>query len=341
MTLHVLHAGIGHPSPFFYNFLPAFEKYQDIVINVSPELPTDKTEKGIIYFHRLKRYYDSNDISSVNLFLKKVDNLKKNGWKIIWTIHNFFPIDRKITLVDDYLIKEFLSRVDIVFTFTDYMKNQLLEHYQRESIVHSIGTNNLDGWFDKNEFTIEFPENSFVFTFVGNITKYKMLDHIIETFKKFGKENCYLLIAGTFSRDNTLSFKDLPKNIVFYENFVGNKDWQKIAQITNVFINIYDLNLENFRFGFFPSNCIQLLKMKKISISPRSIIFSEIMPENSVIKYDFDDPKGLEKAMQIAIENKNNIKNAEKNIMSKKYNWSTTAEIIVKEIRGLFNEGKN
>lgn len=341
MTLHILHAGLGHPSPFFYNFLKTFETYNDIKIIVSPDLPIGICEKGVIYFHRLKRFYCSNDMNSAHLFLNKIDDLKIKGWKIIWTIHNFFPIDRKITLVDEYLIKEFTKRVDIAFTFTEYMKNQLFIQYKKEGIVHSIGVNNLDGWFDKKEFNITFPEDSFVFSFVGNITKYKMLKEIIEVFKKLNLKNSYLLIAGTTGNNNYLDFSNLPKNIIYYQNFIGNNDWEKICDLTNVFINIYDLNYENFRFGFFPSNCIQLLNMKKISITPKSEIFTELAPSNALIEYEFDDPNGLSNAMKFAYNNKNQIKIMEKNINADSYSWDKTVDTIVKKIRGLFYESKD
>ena len=341
MILYIPHAGLGHPSPFFYNLLKEFEKYKDIEIIVSPDLPTTKVKNGIIYFHRLKRFYSSEDINSVHLFLNKIDELKANGWKIIWTIHNFFPIDRKITNVDEYLLEEFLNRVDIIFTITEYMKRQLHINYKKDAIVHSIGINNLDGWFDKNEFNIELPKDAFVFSFVGNITKYKMLDQVVETFKKMQLKNSYLLIAGAGNKSNCFDFSNLPENVIYYENFVGNSDWKKICDLTNVFVNIYDLNYENFRFGFFPSNCIQLLNMGKVSISPKSEIFTELMPSTALIEYDFNDQEGLLNAMVYAYNNKNNIKEMEKHINADYYNWDKTLDIIVQKTKELFNEKKN
>ena len=74
---------------------------------VNPDLPIDiKEENGIVYFNRLKRYYNSQDINSVYDFLKKIDILKQNGWKLAFTIHNFFPIDRAITKNDEILFYE-------------------------------------------------------------------------------------------------------------------------------------------------------------------------------------------------------------------------------------------
>lgn len=339
MVVHILHAGLGHPSPFFYNFIPCLEKYKDVKIVVSPDLPVNKEKNGIVYFHRLKRYYDSQNLQSAKDFIDKVNAIKANGWKIAWTIHNFFPIDRNISEVDEYVIKEFLKKIDKVFTFTKYMQKKLYKNYNKKAIVHSIGINDLDGWFDSTKFSKKIPNDAFVFTFVGNMSKYKMLDSIVENFNKLKKENCYLLLAGPFKENSYDKYAD--KNIIIFNSFVGNENWKLICEITNVFINIYDLEYKNFRYGFFPSNCIQIAKNKKIAITPKSEIFDELIPKKAMINYDFNEDNGLLNAMKFAYNNREKIRKIEKNIGIEKYDWNKTASIIINEFRELLNENKN
>ena len=117
ITLWILHAGIEHPSPYFYNFCKYLKKYDNYEYIINPELPLEKhVNKGIVYFNRLKRFYKSDSLKSAKDFLKDIDTLKSNGWKIVWTLHNFFPIDRTITEVDEYVTNKFLKKCDIVFT---------------------------------------------------------------------------------------------------------------------------------------------------------------------------------------------------------------------------------
>ena len=73
ITVHILHAGISHPSPYFYNFCRYLENYDDFDYIINPELPEiPPVDKGIIYFNRLKRFYDSNYINTAKSFINKI-----------------------------------------------------------------------------------------------------------------------------------------------------------------------------------------------------------------------------------------------------------------------------
>ena len=145
LEIHILHAGITHPSPYFYNFCLNLDKYAEIKYTIDPNLPTNAPkDNGIIYFNRLKRFYDSDDINSVDSFLEKIKYLKSIGWKIVWTVHNFFPIDRTITNVDEFITEEFIKKCDLVFTLSEYLKQQIKNIYEINAINHGMGFNKLD-----------------------------------------------------------------------------------------------------------------------------------------------------------------------------------------------------
>jgi glycosyltransferase involved in cell wall biosynthesis len=331
IKLWILHAGLGHPSPYFYNLCNEFEKYKNIDIIVTPELPLNiSTDNGIIYFNRLKRYYDSENINSVNEFLSQVDILKGNGWKLIFTLHNFFPIDRKITENDELLLKKFLPKMDLVFTFTNYMKDELKKNFGIEAINHSIGPNTLDNSFDKKINIPNLSDNSFVFTFIGNISEYKMLEDVISNFKKIKNDNTYLIIAGPNSRNYQLKYK-ADSNIIKINEFIGDSSWKELSAITNIFINTYDINRECFKYGFFPSNCIQIMQQKKICIVPKSSIMSEILPQGYY--YNYKDSYDLYKTMKRVIKEQKEIKYKEKTYPDCDYSWERMVNIIVKGIK--------
>ena len=336
MRLYILHAGISHPSPYFYNLEKCLKKYKDINLTINSDLPNETPcEKSILYFNRLKRYYDSNDKSSVINFLKKIDILKNKGWIIAFTLHNFFPIDRKITKNDELLLKEFLKKVDIVFCFSHYMKQKLEEIYNIKAINHSIGYNELDGWFNSyNDLSLNIEKDSFVFTFVGNVSKYKMLDKFIEAFNKIKKDNVYFIIAGPSNKNYKLNYNN--DNIIRIDHFIGNDEWNYLKNITNIFINSYDIDYENFKYGFFPSNCIQLNYNKKICIVPKHDIMKELLNDNTYLEYE-NNMKSIIDIMNYAINNRDLIADMEKKYISKKYLWEDTVAIIVKTFKSYNN----
>ena len=307
ITLWILHAGIEHPSPYFYNFCKSLKKYDSYEYFINPELPLEKrVNKGIVYFNRLKRFYKSDSLESAKSFLKNIDTLKSNGWKIVWTLHNFYPIDRTITEVDEYVTNEFIKKCDIVFTVSKYMRNSIKKHFNINAINHGVGIIQMDNHSVNDEVKRLRRSYKFTFTFIGNIYKYKMVDKIIDAFKKL--DNCRLIIAGTESKNAFVNTKELVKdndNIIFINKYIDCNDWNKLSSVTDCFVSLYDLNLPAFKYGFFPSNYTSIAKTGIKCISPKSKIIEEMMYSDQMIYYDFNSSDGLFNAMNKATILKN------------------------------------
>ena len=284
----ILHAGIQHPSPYFYNFCKELNNYDYHEYIGNPNLPINKKiTNGIVYFNRLKRFYKSDDIKTAETFLKDIDTLIANGWKIVWTLHNFFPIDRKITNVDEFVTKEFIKKCNIVFTVSEYMKRSIKKHYNVNAINHGMGINTLNDYSINNDVKNIKKSNLFTFTFIGNIYKYKLLDKIVESFNNL--DNCRLIIAGSESKNAEVNIEKLiegNKKITYINSFINNNDWKKLSEITDTFISLYDLNLPAFKYGFFPSNFINIARTGIKCITPKSNIFKEMIYNYQMIYYN-------------------------------------------------------
>lgn len=328
VKIWILHAGIGHTSPYFYNLCNSLKKYNEYEIIVYKDLPLDiKAKNDIIYFNRLKRYYDSDDINSINNFLNKVKKLKKLGWKLIFTLHNFFPIDRNINKNDEYLLRKFLELMDAVFVFSNYMHQSLKNNFGIESTIQYIGNNTLNESFDSDLDLSILDNANFVFTFIGNISEYKKLDEVIKCFKKINKKNIYLLIAGPSNSRYNLEINDT-KNIIRADKFITDNMWNYICEKTNVIINTYDVNRDCFKYGFFPSNCVEIVKHKKVCIAPNCDEIKEIIPEGYCYYYD----DNLLEIMKKVIKEKEFIKIKEKTYPNYKYDWDIVAERIINKV---------
>lgn len=331
----IVHAGLSHPSPYFYNFCNELNNYCDYEYIINPNLPlTKKINQGVIYFNRLKRFYKSDDIETAFQFLKDIDLLKKNGWKIVWTVHNFFPIDRELTEIDELVTKEFILKCDKVFTVSSYMKKSIYKYYHIKAINHGVGINILDNNIINAEVKKLKKSKKFTFTFIGNIYKYKLLDQIINCFSKL--DNCRLIIAGCESKNANINIKELAsknKNIILINSFINKKDWDKLTSITDCYISLYDLNFKAFKYGFFPSNFINISRTGIKCISPKCKIFDEMIYKRQMIYYDFNDESGLLKAMKKALD----INKKKKIIAIKyKYDWKTTVNIFIENCNKLF-----
>ena len=200
IKIWILHAGIEHPSPYFYNFCRELSNYENYEYVINPQLPLEENVNiGIIYFNRLKRFYNNDNIENADEFLNNIDRLKQKGWKIVWSLHNFFPIDRELNDVDEYVTRQFIKKCDLIFTLSEYMKNSIKKHFNINAINHGIGINQLDSNCINPKIKEIKKSNKFTFTFIGNIYKYKMLDQVIKSFDKM--ENCRLIIAGVEAKN--------------------------------------------------------------------------------------------------------------------------------------------
>lgn len=319
IKIWMLHAGIEHPSPYFYNFCSELNTYENYEYVINPELPLEeKVNKGIIYFNRLKRFYNNDNIDTANVFLSNIDYLKRKGWKIVWTLHNFFPIDRELNSIDEYVTSEFIKKCDLVFTVSEYMKNSIKKHFNINAINHGIGINKLNNNCINPKVKEIKKGKKFTFTFIGNIYKYKMIDQIIKSFNKI--EHCRLIIAGREAKNAGVNINHLignNKNIIYINSFVDENDWEELSKVTDAFISIYDLELPAFKYGFFPSNYINIAKTGIKCISPKSDVIEEIICKEQLITYDFDDKNGLYNAMLKAKSSESN-----KVFVNQKYNYS-------------------
>ncbi len=341
MDLYILHAGISHPSPYFHNLGLELKNYPEINIIINPELPKSKpNNRGVIYFNRLKRFYDSKDRKTANEFLKKIDDLKLMGWKIVWSIHGFFPNDREITKIDDYLVKEFIDKCDLLFTLSDYLKNSIMKNYGKNAINHSMGINVLNGYFDRNVINLdEVPSDAILFSFVGNIYAYKLLDVIIEKFNKLkNNKKIYLLIAGPKVHNQKVILNIDNPNIILKEGFIGDTSWDIIAKRTDCFICLYDLNISAYKYGVYPSNIVKLQSLRKVCITANNPMITELADDNALLTYEFPNNDDFNEKIDYVIDNLEDIKEREKRIIPKDYNWEKTAKIIVEGLRSLYEK---
>lgn len=335
IKIWILHAGIDHPSPYFYNFCLELNAYENYEYIINPKLPLEEqTNKGIVYFNRLKRFYNNDSIEMADEFLDNIDCLKQKGWKIVWTLHNFFPIDRNLNYVDEYVTREFIKKCDLVFTVSKYMKDSIKEHFNINAINHGIGINKINNNYLNPKISKIKKSSKFTFTFIGNIYKYKMLDQVIESFDKM--QHCRLIIAGREAKNanvNINHFIGNNKNIIYINDFIDENDWKELSRITDVFISVYDLRFPAFKYGFFPSNYINIAETRIKCISPKSDIIEEVVCKEQLITYDFDDKNGLYNAMLKA----KSLTSSKVNVNQKNnYSWKETVNKFVNNCNKLF-----
>ena len=121
--------------------------------------------------------------------------------------------------------------------------------------------------------------------------------------------------------------------MVYIDSFIDKNGWNALSKITDVFISIYDLKYPAFKYGFFPSNYINIAQTGIKCISPRNEIIEEMICEEQAIFYNFDDENGLYNAM---IEAKKSNYNKVPIKLKYNYSWREVVDKFINNCNKLF-----
>ncbi|MDS1271807.1 hypothetical protein RIF23_16055 [Lipingzhangella sp. LS1_29] len=70
----------------------------ELALEFTPDLDRlPQSGAGVVNLHRLKRLYRTSDgtptVQGTELMLQRLVELRRGGWRLVWTIHNLLPID--------------------------------------------------------------------------------------------------------------------------------------------------------------------------------------------------------------------------------------------------------
>lgn len=144
--------------------------------------------------------------------------LRKNGIKVITTIHDLLPFDRKF--YDYYYHKKIYSHSDKVISQAKMNIDELVEKYnvERNKIVYIPHGHYMEyaetATKDESLERLSLPDDRPIILFFGQIKKVKGVDVLIESIAKVKKKfpNIFCVIAGKVWKDD----------FSFYQNMIDN-----------------------------------------------------------------------------------------------------------------------
>lgn len=155
-----------------------------------------KKSECIFHLHQPSPFYHSLDGSEEDLilnsrkFLDKLDRLKSLGAKLVWTMHNPVPHNRKFQKIDEAVNQELFSLSDHIVVLGNYPKiNLCLDQNVKTPVsvvLHPSFKEVYPAKMDKIQARKEFglPLDAIIFGNIGRIKPYKGHEFIIEAFKK-------------------------------------------------------------------------------------------------------------------------------------------------------------
>lgn len=124
------------------------------------------------------------------------------GYRIVWTMHNLYPHNRRFRLLDHCAHLVLCVLCHSVIVHCEHARRMAASCFGRTRNVHLIPHGNFvdvypdDVTPDEARRTLEIPPSDFVYLFFGSIQSYKGLDNLIKSFQSMPDSNLKLMLVG-------------------------------------------------------------------------------------------------------------------------------------------------
>lgn len=228
--------------------IPYCDKYYDLPFERSPF-----NSNNLVAYKKLKKIIDSNEYDIIHchtpvggvLTRLAAKDARKNGTKVIYTAHGFHFFKRApiVNWILFYPVERFCARyTDVLITINKEDYDRAKKSFKANKVVYVPGVgvdtkkfNDLN--VDRNEKRKELGivENQIVLLSVGELSKRKNHEVIINALAKLNNSNIVYLICGQGELDKYLMNKAKELNVNV--KFLGfRKDISEIFLASDVFV---------------------------------------------------------------------------------------------------------
>lgn len=290
---------------------------------------------SLLHFHWPEYLYSSKSnlglIFKSVLFIMTLIFARLCGYKIVWTVHNLYPHEKKGKYVG-YLTRLLLIHIShILFVHFEGAKNCIKKTFFRTHKIYTIPHGNFISVF-KNEYSkkqarekMGLSPDNFVYLIFGPLRAYKGIEDAVECFEKIKQSQDILMVVGKpFDRGiNKWLLSKSCKNpqIIFYPHFIE-------SDAVQYFFNAADVVLLPYKNIFTSGNLFLALGFRKPVIAPAIGILPEIVSTSYGMLY-VPDPlnSGLRSALQ-KIKTEDHVEMGKQGFFHiQSYQWKTAASI--------------
>ena len=338
MNIFIIHDA-KRKSPYFEALSNALKPYNMTVV-IASELPPKKRmiERSIIHFHRLGRFIGK--YKDKRAVIRELNDYKKNGYELAWTVHNFFPLEmtNEITMLDFYhFLIDFAKCMDYIFTHTEVMKKNAEKLFGVNN-VSCIGYGVDYALQDEKNTKVTSATKSRKFTYlqIGNMRDYKGIEELIDSFRILSKQgyDIRLILAGPQYKNymnNNVNVID--QNIMYIDRYIYEAEYKHLINISDVMVFPYRVNMNKFKYGFYSAAIPEAAYHKKFLIVPNNESIINILKDVTLCEtFDISVNNDLINAMERVLHlTKKEIKKKESALYSLicENTWDRVAQSMV------------
>ncbi len=275
----------------------------------------------------------------IRRFLSRLEQLRDDGAKLAWTVHNEQPHESPDMERDQAVYQRVIDDADIIHHHCACSLEGIARRYavdsEKRQFVAQHGhffsyKNSVNREEARRELGIE--EDAFVYLHFGAIRGYKGIHHVIDGFKRIRKKKDVLLIAGRMGysggfgeRARLAIQKRFSSSMHFHLRMIDSDDIQLYLNASNVVVLGHTAGLNS-------GVAILGMSFGRPVIGPRVGCIPSVLGSGNNLLYEPGDISGLAARMQEARDH-DSVKVCEENMRAaRRWKWSEIAQPVVAKL---------
>lgn len=260
----------------------------------------------VLHINWLHHFYRAEDlqmgVTRLNDFVEKLNFAKHLGYRIVWTMHNFYPHERPFPELDHLAQLSMCRLADHVVAHCGYAAELARKHFYRLKNLHVIPHGNyIDAYpnvvlrFEARQ-QLKIADDAFVYVFVGNARPYKGIERLIEAFGQVADEKSVLLLMmrsglnPVYAQEIQAKVQDHDRILAFASPFFERDEFQ-------TYLNAADVAVLPFVDVLTSGSALLALSFGKPVILPHIGCLPEVVDQTMGHLFDAKASRGLQAAM--------------------------------------------
>lgn len=163
----------------------------------------------VVHLHWLEYLVGGGRLRSLVRGVRLAAALRRLGRstiRLVWTVHNLRPHDRRNPFVEELVTRSALRHADTVIAHSRYAARRMAETYGSERAIEVVPHGNFVGFYpppsrsrEEARTALGLPPGAFTFLIFGQVRRYKRIPEAIRAFRTLPDSDARLVVAGAAS----------------------------------------------------------------------------------------------------------------------------------------------
>ena len=176
------------------------------VVELGSVREADPRALDVVHLHWLEYLVGGGRLRSLVRGVRLAAALRRLGRstiRLVWTVHNLRPHDRRNPFVEELVTRSALRHADTVIAHSRYAARRMAETYGSERAIEVVPHGNFVGFYpppsrsrEEARTALGLPPGAFTFLIFGQVRRYKRIPEAIRAFRTLPDSDARLVVAG-------------------------------------------------------------------------------------------------------------------------------------------------